>query len=71
MLKPDIEAYTQFSDKEKHVFVDDNLRNLMPAWWLLNWETIHFTDNKLAKCTTTLSTIQELAMYLRYVPRVR
>ena len=71
LLKPDIEAYTQFSDKQKHVFVDDNLRNLMPAWWLLNWETVHFSDNKLAKCTTTLSSIQELAMYLRYVPRAR
>lgn len=71
LLKPDIEAYTQFSEKQKHIFVDDNLRNLLPAMWLLNWDAIHFTDNKLAKCTTTLSSIPELAMYLRYVQRRR
>lgn len=70
MLKPDIEAYTQFSDRQKHVFVDDSLRNLMPAWWLLNWQTVHFSDDKMSKFTTTLSSIQELAMYLRYVPRL-
>lgn len=68
MLKPDLEAYTQFSDKIKHVFVDDNLRNLMPAWWLLNWHTIHFSDKKEARTVATLSSIDELVMYLRYVP---
>lgn len=68
LLKPDIEAYTQFSDKVKHVFVDDNLRNLMPAWWLLNWHTIHFSKNKQAQRVTTLSSIPELVMYLKYVP---
>jgi len=69
MLKPDIEAYTQFSTEVKHVFVDDNLRNLMPAWWLLNWHTIHFSETRDARCVTTLSSIPELVMYLKYVPR--
>jgi FMN phosphatase YigB (HAD superfamily) len=67
MLKPDLEAYTQFDSKRRHIFVDDSLKNLLPAKWLLKWNTLYFCDQK-TQVYPSVNSIEDLVMYLRYVP---
>jgi len=54
-LKPNLVAYTQFSDKN-HIYVDANVKNLIAAHWLLGWKTIHFSQESIVPLYSDLCT---------------
>lgn len=43
-LKPEAEAFANFSKVQTHVYVDDSLKNLGTARWLPNWHPVHFEN---------------------------
>lgn len=72
-LKPEPEAYQDFSKVQTHVFVDDSLKNLGAARWIPNWHPIHF-DSGYCKDSglvpnykpwcPTIGSIWELGLFL-------
>jgi len=55
-LKPDLIAYTQFPEVEHTTYVDANVKNLLPAHWLLGWNTIHFEQGSIVPLYSYLCT---------------
>ena len=61
-MKPDINAYINFPDDVKHIFVDDKVDNLTPTLYYKNWTPVHFSDKKTSKFLT-IGSMWELSLF--------
>jgi FMN phosphatase YigB (HAD superfamily) len=66
-LKPEREAYRQFSSNKTHLFVDDSLANLQGASRFRNWKPVHFRERLIKDLNfrpefPTVSSVWEIGM---------
>jgi hypothetical protein len=63
-LKPEAQAYAQFDRKEKYVFVDDSITNLLTPSYLPNWKCIHYSDTPSQHKFMTAGSIWEMGLMI-------
>ncbi len=63
-LKPNMRAYTNFSTRYNHLFVDDSMVNLHAAKLLRNWVPVYYTDEQVKTQSEfpTINSIWELGL---------
>jgi FMN phosphatase YigB (HAD superfamily) len=63
-LKPHLNAYRRFSNFQKHIFVDDSLKNLGTARWLNNWQPVYFGEEDQNTFCPAVSSIWEIGLFI-------
>jgi hypothetical protein len=68
-LKPQVAAYANFSKNDAHVYVDDQMKNLVTTRYLPNWNPILFSTNntKRLKWCPTIGSMWELSLILNSI----
>ncbi len=63
-MKPDMQAYSNFPNDVKHIFVDDNVGNLNPTLYLKGWTPIHFSEEGKNSKFLTIGSMWELSLFV-------